>query len=389
MPDPGHSSPLWAELDDPALIARVRALAEAEIAPHAHAIDRDDVYPVAQIRALAAAGLATFGIAPEHGGNAGGATAAVAVFEEVSYHSAAVGISLITIYQVQDLIGRYGQPSLKAAALPRFGKGLITSYALTEANHGSDIRSLDTKAVRDGDRWVLNGRKSFITSGSAAEAFVILAETDVGVSTFFVDRETPGISTEDAGNAATFGLRNGPHVDLILEDVRLPADHLVGIEGKGVRQAVSTLSFSRTLAAGISLGIARAAFDGALRYALGRVAFDQAVFDFQGLQWQFAEMLARIDSARLLVRQAANALDGGGDADAARWSSEAKLVASKLATDVASQAVQVCGAWGVTTKAPFGRYLRDAKAYEIAGGSSEILRNTIGKRIKAIMETAK
>jgi alkylation response protein AidB-like acyl-CoA dehydrogenase len=273
----------------------------------------------------------------------------------------------------------FASDSLKVKVLPEFREGLITSYALTEANHGSDIRSLDTKAVRRGDRWVLNGRKSFITSGSAAEAYVILAETELGVSTFFVRREFTGVSTFKGPNAGTFGLRNGPHVDLVLEDVAVPLDHMIGVEGKGVRQAVTTLDFSRTMAAAISLGIARAAFDGALRHAKSRIVFDQSVFSLQGIQWYFADMLSEIDAARLLTYEAARALDRHDQI--ARFSSEAKLLASRVATETASRAIQICGAYGVTESAPFGRYLRDAKAYEIAGGSSEILKNTIAKRL--------
>src|SRR5690606_38065830 len=130
-----------------------------------------------------------------------------AVFEECSYASAAVGISLITILQAQTLIRLFGELSLQQEVLPEFREGLITAYALTEANHGSDIRSLDTKDVSSADGWVLNGRKSFITSGSAAEAYIVLAETPVGVSTFFVRHDMPGVSTEVGDNAKTFGLR--------------------------------------------------------------------------------------------------------------------------------------------------------------------------------------
>ncbi len=162
-----------------------------------------------------------------------------------------------------------------------------------------------------------------------------------------------------------------------LQGVRLPADHLIGAEGKGLRQAMTVLDYSRTLACAISLGIARAAFEDALHYARGRVAFNQTVADFQGIQWYFADMLTEIDAARLLVYAAAQSLDR--HEDIARYSSEAKLKACAVATDVAAKAVQICGAYGVTENAPFGRYLRDAKAYEIAGGSAEVLKNTIAK----------
>jgi alkylation response protein AidB-like acyl-CoA dehydrogenase len=370
---------LWADHVEEGFLTGLREAVARHVAPQADHIDHEDVYPRQAIKALARLGYASLTLPSIYGGEDASFARCAAVFEEASYASAAVGISLITILQAQTILCMFGSESLKAVVLPEFRQGLITSYALTEANHGSDIRSLDTKATLRGDRWVLNGRKSFITSGSAAEAYVILAETEQGVSTFFVRREFPGVSTFKGPNASTFGLRNGPHVDLVLEDVAVPFDHMIGTEGKGVRQAVTTLDFSRTMAAAISLGIARAAFDGALRFAKNRVVFDQPVLGLQGIQWYFAEMLTEIDAARLLTYEAARALDRHDQI--ARFSSEAKLMASRVATETASRAVQICGAYGVMESAPFGRYLRDAKAYEIAGGSSEILKNTIAKRL--------
>ena len=258
------SRQLWRDNVDPEFLSALRQAITEHVVPHADAIDRDDVYPVEPIKALARLGYTSLTLPAQWGGQDSGYACCAAVFEEASYASAAVGISLITILQAQTLINLFAAPSLKQIVLPEFSKGLITAYALTEANHGSDIRSLDTKAVRSADGWILNGRKSFITSGSAAEAFIVLAETEVGVSTFFVRRHMPGVSSFKGENATTFGLRNGPHVDLILENVHLPADHLGGIEVKGVRQAVTTLDFSRTVAGAISIGIARAAFDSAL-----------------------------------------------------------------------------------------------------------------------------
>lgn len=372
-------SQLWPDLVDEKFLAGLREAVSTHVAPEADRIDHEDIYPTQAIKALAKLGYASLTLPARYDGEDASFAHCAAVFEEASYASAAVGISLITILQAQTILCMFAADSLKSVVLPEFRQGLITSYALTEANHGSDIRSLDTKAVRVRDRWVLNGRKSFITSGSAAEAYVILAETEQGVSTFFVRRDFPGVSTFKGPNASTFGLRNGPHVDLVLEDVAIPLDHMIGTEGKGVRQAVTTLDFSRTMAAAISLGIARAAFDGALQFAKKRIVFDQPVFSLQGIQWYFADMLSEIDAARLLTYEAARALDRHDQI--ARFSSEAKLLASRVATETASRAVSICGAYGVMESAPFGRYLRDAKAYEIAGGSSEILKNTIAKRL--------
>ena len=373
------STSAWTDHVDPDFLGPLRDFVAREIAPCAVGVDRDDVYPTDAIRSLAKAGYSTIFMPTQWGGGGRGYRHALAVFEEVSYASAAVGISLITILQAQTILRFFGSPELQARYLPAFGKGLISSYALTEANHGSDIRSLDTTARKTSDGWVLKGEKSFITSGSAAEFFIILAESEAGISAFAVPAGAKGVSTYLGKNSATFGLRNGPHVNLVLDDVHLPADHLIGEDGRGVRQAVTTLDYSRTMAAGISLGIARVAFDQALAHARQRKVFDSTVFEKQGIQWYFADMVTRLDAARLLSYHAAQVLDEGGDI--ARLSSEAKLLSAALATEVASTCVQICGAYGVMENAPYGRYLRDAKAYEIAGGSAEVLKNTIGKAL--------
>ena len=376
------SAALWTPYVDAAFVAPLRAYVRERIEPEAERIDREDVYPTAIMKALARDGYSTVVLPPEFGGQGRGYTFAASLCEEVSVASAAVGVSLITVFQCQTMLRLYGLDSLKARYLPAFADGLISSYALTEANHGSDIRRLDTKARRDGDEWVIRGEKHFITSGSAAEFFVILAETDVGVSVFAVPQDAPGIRIYEGANSATFGLRNGPHMNVVFEDVRLPFDHMVGEEGKGVRQAATVLNHSRTLAGAVSLGIARAAFEGALRFARDRKAFDLRVLEFQGIQWYFAEMLTEIDAARLLIYRATDALDSKDQVP--RWGSEAKLKASMVATAVATQCAQICGAYGIMENAPFGRYLRDAKAYEVAGGSNEVLKNTIAKMLLPI-----
>lgn len=373
---------LWPAMVDPDFTAGLRAFTRGQITPEADRIDREDLYPEDIVRAMARAGYNTIAGDPTYDGGGKGYQHAAAVLEEVSVGSAAVGVSIITIFQAQTMLRRFGSDSLKARYLPAFRQGLLASYALTEANRGSDIRALDTKAWRDGDDWVIRGEKHFITSGVAAEFFTTLAETDKGVTVFAVPRDAAGVRVYEGANSATFGLRNGPHMNIAFDDVRVPADHMIGEEGKGVKQAATVLNYSRTLAGAVSIGIARAAYESALAYLRDRKAFDQRVIEFQGIQWYFADMLTEIDAARLLIYRAAAALDSGDQI--ARWGSEAKLKASLVATEVAGRAAQACGAYGIREDAPFGRYLRDAKAYEVAGGSIEILRNTIGKAILPI-----
>lgn len=358
----------------------LREFVKQYISPTADKRDKDDVYPTEIIKMMAERGYNSWTLPEKYGGQNGTKLEACLIFEEVARGCASTGISLITIFQAQTILHLYGTDILKDKVLSEFKNGLIASYALTESKRGSDIRSLDTKAVKKGDKWVINGAKSFITSASAADVFIILAETDAGVTTFFVEKDLPGVKTVVGEYSQTIGLRNGPHYDVFLENVEIPDYCLIGVEGKGIKQAVTTLNNSRTLAAAISVGIARAAYEDSLDWVMKRQAFDQNVFDFQGIQWMYANMLTDINAARLLTHQAASLHDQGNPAISE--SSQAKLFAGETATRVAGQAIQACGAYGTTVNAPFGRYLRDAKAYEIAGGSNEILKNTIGKEIK-------
>ena len=370
---------LWKHHSDPTYAAAARTFATEVVAPEAERIDVEDVYPLELVQQTAARGWNTMTLPKRYGGLGATMHDALGVFEELGAASAALGVSLITILQSQKIIELYGQESLKERILPLYADGMPASFALTEGGHGSDLRSLDTKAERTEKGWVIRGEKAFITSGSASKFFVVLAETPAGVSTFAVERDRPGISTRQMRNAKTFGLRNGPHVNLLLNEVEVPDDALIGEEGNGLRQALVTLSNSRTLAAGIQLGIARAAFDDALEFVMQRPLFGGVVIDFQGIQWYFAESAAELDAARLVAYEAAKDLDSGGDYQ--RSSSAAKLLAGIVSSKIAGMAVQVCGARGTQEITPFGRYLRDAKAYEVAGGSNEALKNTIAKRI--------
>ena len=369
----------WRYLVSEEVAAPARKFTNEVVRPVADEIDQHDVYPVDLVAQTAERGWNAMTLPTRYDGGGASMEDALGVIEELGAGSASLGVSLITILQSSKIIELYGSEGLKERILPRYAKGLRASYALTEGGRGSDIRSLDTKANATDNGWVIKGEKAFITSGSAAQFFVVLAETPVGVSAFAVDRDAPGVSTRETREAETFGLRNGPHVNLILDGVEIEKDALIGIEGNGLKQALVTLSNSRTLAAGISLGIARAAFDEAFDHARDRSAFGGKIIDFQGIQWYFAEAAAEIDAARLLCYQAARDLDANGDYQ--RSSSGAKLIAASLATKVAGMAVQVAGAKGTQETSPYGRYFRDAKAYEVAGGSTEILKNTIARTL--------
>lgn len=370
---------LWPAMVEQNYVQRVRELVQKLVAPVADDVDERDYYPADVIRAFAREGCNAITLPQEYGGRGMPYAMAVALCEEIAASSAATAASLITIFQAQTMLNLFGDESIKRQYLPQFASGLISAYALTEQNHGSDIRRLDTKAQFNGDSWTLNGEKHFISAATEADFAIVLAEAERGVSAFAVPLKLEGIEIYEGRNSSTFGLRNGPHMNVRFKDVILPVNHLIGEEGRGVRQAVTVLDHSRTLAAAISIGIARAAFDGALAFASGRKVFDRRVLEFQGIQWYFADMLAEIDAARLLVYRTAEALQAHDNI--ALWGSAAKLKASSVATSVAVKAAQICGAYGIMKHAPFGRYIRDAKAYEIGGGSSEVLKNTIAKHL--------
>ena len=367
-------SKFWKPLVDPDFVERLNAFALEHVAPEAARIDREDIYPMEIIKELAKAGFTRSILPTEYGGH-GDFRTIMALFEGLGYYSVSAAVSLISIFQSQTMLRLFGSRELQDIYMPKLADGMAAAYSLTEERHGSDIRQLDTKAAQDSDgNWIINGEKSFITSGGGAELFVLLAETPKGVSAFAVPYG-PGCEKYIGQHSATMGLRNGPHVNMRLKDLKLPANHLIGTEGKGVRQAAMTLSYSRTCTAAMMTGVARAAFDGALFRAHGRVAFDQTVLNFQGIQWYFAEMFCQIEAARALTYRAADALNEEDDVD--RYSSVAKLIACRNATEVSLQAMQICGAYGTSDNTPFARYLRDAKTYEIGAGSAEIMKNII------------
>lgn len=368
---------LWKEFEEPSILKSYRDFARTHVQPTAAEIDREDRYPADIVERAAEQGFNALIVPQQYGGAGCTFRRVVAFFEEVGAASAAVGISLNSNFQAQNAILRSGSESLRQRYLPQFAKGLKASYALTERNHGSDIRTLDTKAVQDAEGWQLDGQKSFITSGAGADLFIILAQAQEGLGVFAVPRDAPGVSTFVSDRSETFGLRNGPHVELLLHNVRIPHDHLIGEIGKGLKVVVSNLNYSRTLNAAMAIGMARMAFEESLAYVRQRKAFDQHVYDFQGIQWYFAESVAQIDAARLLLYAAADAIDAQQDIE--RHSSEAKLMCCTVANAVTAKAIQVCGAYGTMVNSPFNRYWRDAKTFEIGGGSMEVLKNTIGR----------
>ena len=367
-----------------ALRAAVREFAETEIRPRAMEIDREGRIPPEILRHMARLGY--LGIPyPEEAGGAGMDTLSYAIaVEEISRVCASTGITMaahtsLGIYP----IFTYGTDAQKERYLKKLTSGeWIGAFGLTEPGAGSDAGGTQTTAVRDGDGWILNGSKIYITNGKMARVVVTAARTSKeagtrGISAFVVEQPTPGISVGKLEDK--LGCRGSETAELHFQDVRLPADALLGEMNKGFPIFLDTLDGGRVSIGAMALGIARAAFDASVEYAKTRQQFGRPIADFQGLQWILADMATQIETARLHVYNAARLKDEG--VPFKKESAMAKLVASEVAMWVTTKAIQVHGGIGYMRDLPVERYFRDAKLLEIGEGTSEIQRTVIAREI--------
>jgi hypothetical protein len=283
---------------------------------------------------------------------------------------------------------RHGSDLLKERYLKPMARGeLLGAFALSEPDSGSDAGSLRTQAVRDGDHWVLSGTKAWVTNGDTADVILAMARTDSadarrgskGISTFVVTPDLPGFRVGKKENK--MGLRASPTVQLSFDDLRVPAENLVGDEGRGLTYALGSLDHGRLGIAAQSIGIARAALEAAVRYAGERRQFGRAIRDYQAIQFKLADMATRITASRALLHATAAAKDRGERVT--QYSSMAKLMASETAMFVADEAVQIHGGYGYIKDYPVERHLRDAKVTEIYEGTSEIQRVVIARELYA------
>ncbi len=371
------------------LRATIRDFAEREIAPGARERDEKMLFPHDLIPKMA--GLKLFGIAvPEEYGGAGMDSMAVAiVLEEIARHdaSAALIVGAHNGLAVNHIFS-FGSEAQKRKFIPPLARGeRLGAWALTEPGSGSDAAGLITRAKRDGDGWVLNGTKMFISQGSTAGTYVIMASTDPdkgprGISAFIVERGTPGFSVGRIEDK--MGVRASDTAGLVLENVRVPAENLLGAENEGFTNAMKVLETGRIGIAALSLGIARGALEEGIKYAKTRQAFGHPIADFEAIQWMIADMATEVEAARLLIRRAAYLKRIGEPFGEA--ASIAKLFASELAVRATSKAVQIHGGYGYIKEYPVERYYRDAKICEIGEGTSEIQRLIIAHEILGTAE---
>jgi len=375
------------ELDEEHQMLRenIRRFAEEEIEPKAAHYDRTREFPYESVKKCAELGLMGVMADPNYGGAGLDSLSYVVAIEEISKVDASLGVILsVNNSLFCHPIEKYGTEDQKRKYLAPFAAGRkIGAYCLTEANAGSDAGSIRTSAVLQGDRWILNGAKVFVTNGIAADAVVLYAKTDPaagsakGISTFIIERTFPGYSL---GKPETkMGITSSGSVEIVLENCPVPKENLLGGEGQGFKIALQTLDGGRIGIAAQALGIAQGALDKAVRYSKERVQFGKPISEQQAIQWMLADMATETDAARLMTYRAAYAKD-----NKERYTLEAsmaKLFASEVANRVAYKAIQVFGGYGYIAEYPVERYYRDARITEIYEGTSEIQRMVIAANI--------
>ncbi|MEU0740917.1 acyl-CoA dehydrogenase [Streptomyces sp. NPDC006134] len=362
----------------------VRALAEAKIAPHAAAVDEEARFPQEALDALVANDLHAVHVPEEYGGAGADALATVIVIEEVARVCASSSL-IPAVNKLGSLpVILSGSEELKKKYLGPLAKGdAMFSYCLSEPDAGSDAAGMKTKAVRDGDHWVLNGVKRWITNAGVSEYYTVMAVTDPskrskGISAFVVEKSDPGVSF--GAPEKKLGIKGSPTREVYLDNVRIPADRMIGAEGTGFATAMKTLDHTRITIAAQALGIAQGALDYAKGYVKERKQFGKPIADFQGIQFMLADMAMKISAARALTYQAAAASERG-DADLTYQGAAAKCFASDVAMEVTTDAVQLLGGYGYTRDYPVERMMRDAKITQIYEGTNQVQRIVMARNL--------
>jgi alkylation response protein AidB-like acyl-CoA dehydrogenase len=364
----------------------VRSFADKEVAPSAAARDEEERFdrPLMFDR-VAELGLAGIVFPEEYGGAGADYISYAIAVEELSRVCASTGVTLSAHLSLgANPVYLFGTEEQKRKYLVPLAEGRkMGAFGLTESSAGSDAGGTRTTAVREGEEWVLNGSKIFITNGGEAEIYIVFARTDKtaekhhGISAFILEKGTPGFSF--GKKEAKMGIRSSPTMELVFADCHIPVENLLGKEGEGFKIAMKTLDGGRIGIAAQALGIAQGAFEAAAAYARERRQFDQPIATFQAVQFMLADMATRIEAARLLVYQAAHRASVG--LSYGKESAMAKLFASETAMQVTTKAVQVFGGYGYTRDFPVERMMRDAKITEIYEGTSEVQRLVIGTAV--------
>lgn len=361
----------------------VRDFAQTEIAPFVEQMEQGE-FPRHLLKKMGELGLMGITAPAEYGGAEMDFTSYIIAIHELSKVSAVMGVILSVHTSVgTNPILYFGNDVQKQTYVPKLASGeLIGAFCLTEPSAGSDAGSLKTRAVRDGDDYVLDGSKVFITNGGEADVYIVFASTDpeagtYGISAFIVEKDTPGFII--GKDEKKMGLHGSRTVQLTFENMRIPAENLLGEEGQGFKIAMANLDVGRIGIAAQSLGIAEAALEAATDYAKQRVQFGKPIAQQQAVGFKLADMATAVEAAKLLVYRAAYLRSEGHPCG--KEASMAKLFASQTAMDTAIEAVQILGGYGYTEDYPVERYFRDAKVTQIYEGTSEIQRIVISKHV--------
>ena len=364
--------------------AMVREFAREVVLPTAAERDKTKKFPAENLEKMGELGLMGMNVPPQYNGAGVDSVSYSLALQEIGYACASTAVVMSVHNSVAcGPVYLYGSEYLKETYLKPLAAGnMLGSFALTESSAGSDPASQKTKAVKDGESYIINGTKMFITSGKNSDLTVVTAYTDRdkkhrGISAFIVEKGTPGFHVGKEEDK--MGLRASDTVELIFEDCRVPSENLLGQEGDGFVIAMASLDGGRIGIASQSVGLAQACLDATVSYAKERVQFNKPIFRFQGIRWMIADMATQIEAARLLTFNAAAMKDRGENFSGA--ASMAKVFASEMANKVAYQALQVHGGYGYMKEFPVERYYRDARVFTIYEGTSEIQRKVIANHI--------
>ncbi len=363
--------------------AAAREFAEKEIGPHVEQMDREGVFKPELVEKFFEQGYMGIEVPEAYGGSGGTFFMAILAIEEFSRVDASAGVVVdVQNTLVSNAIMRWGTEAQKNDFLPRLARDTVGAYALSEAGSGSDAFALETRAREEGDHYILNGRKLWITNAKEAGLFIIFATVNrelgyKGVTAFLVERSFPGFSVGKKEDK--LGIRASSTCELILEDCRVPKQNVLGEPGKGYKVAIETLNEGRIGIGAQMLGVARGAFDHAVRYARERKQFGKPIAEFQAIQFQLARLATDIEAARLMTYNAARLKDARQPF--LKEAAMAKYFCSQVAERVASEALEVYGGYGFTKDYPAEKYLRDSKIGKIYEGTSFMQLQTIAKAI--------
>jgi len=367
------------------IMASIDRLCRERIAPRAAEIDEADEFPRDLYAAAAELGVFGLWIPEEFGGIGPDMVTPLLIAERIARDSASFSLSFSNCGDAATPIVIAGSDAVKRECLPRIARGeSIPVFALTEPGSGSDAASIVTRAERDGDDYVINGHKMWITNGSVGDVYVVFAKTDPdaghrGVSAFVVPRGAPGFTV--GRDEKLMGLHGSPTSELIFENVRVPAENRLGAEGEGFKVAMVTLDEARLNCSAVALGVASAALELAVAYAKQREQFGKPIIEHQGLQFLLAEMTAQVAAARALWEKAIATIERERSREASVWAALTKLVSTDAAMRVTTDAVQVIGAIGLARAQPVERMMRDVKALQIFDGTNQIQKMLIGRHL--------